>query len=55
MTYKETIEIKGDNRNAVESFINDLHKQTDEAAKFGIEVSIRRIPEETEHEADFNE
>jgi len=55
MTYKQTVEIKGDNRNAVESFIHEAKKQADEADKFGVDISIRRVEEQPEHDKGFDE
>jgi len=52
--YKQTVEIEGNER-TVEKVIHELFKECDNANRYGEDISIRRIPEETEHEADFNE
>jgi len=54
MTHKITIEIEAERKTETEKLYHEIRKQIDEANRF-VDASIRRIPEETEHEADFNE
>ena len=42
--YAVTIQIRGEAKNHVESFLNDLHKQVDEGrTRYGVSLDIERI------------
>lgn len=43
MTYSQVVEITSDNQNAVEQVINTLRKESQEAQRYGVDISIRRV------------
>jgi len=55
MSHTIKLEITAESQNHAESLVHEIRKQADEASRYGVDVSIDRIPEETEHEADFSE
>ena len=51
--YSELVKIESDHENAVENFIHEMKKQTDEASRFGVDISVTRVQEEAEHTEGF--
>jgi len=54
-TYSELVRIESDHPNGVENFIHEMKKQTDEASRFGVEISVTRVQEKAEHTEGFDE
>jgi hypothetical protein len=52
--YKQTVEIEGPER-AVEQIIHKLHTECENANRYGKDVSVRRIQEDTEHSTEFDQ
>ena len=43
MSYTQTIQIKADAENHVQSFLHEIRKQADEASRYGVEIDVRRV------------
>jgi hypothetical protein len=54
-TYSELVRIESDHPNGVENFIHEMKKQTDEASRFGVEITVTRVQEEVEERGGFDE
>lgn len=45
-----------DGKNKVESFLNDIQKRADKAkVEFGVDITVERVQEPTEHNTQFDE
>jgi hypothetical protein len=53
-TYSELVKIESDHPNGVENFIHEMKKQTDEASRFGVDITVTRVQEEPEHTEGFD-
>lgn len=41
--YKQTIQIRSDSQNHVESFIHEIIKQSNDAGRYGVEIEVTRV------------
>ena len=54
-TYSELVKIESDHPNGVENFIHEMKKQTDEASRFGVDISVTRVQEKAEELGGFDD
>ena len=54
-TYSELVKIESDHPNGVENFIHEMKKQTDEASRFGVDISVTRVQEKAEDRGGFDD
>jgi len=55
MSYTQTIQIKADAENHVQSFLHEIRKQADEASRYGVEIEVRRVDVSDKEVDGFNE
>jgi len=56
MSHKQYLEITADDKNTLESFLNDVRKRADKGkVEFGVNINIKRIEEPAEIEAGFSD
>jgi len=48
-----TIEIKSDNRHLLEQLYHQIHKESEQAARYGEDVTVTRVQEQAEHTEGF--
>ncbi len=54
MTAKITLELKGEHSNQVESMYHEIVKQIDDANRYGVDVTVRRVDPESDHTEGFD-
>jgi len=55
MSHTITVEIEAESANHAESLLHELRKQVDDAQRYGVDVSVRRVEQESEHKEGFDE
>ena len=55
MSHTQTIQIKADAENHVQSFLHEIRKQADEASRYGVEIEVRRVDVSDKEVDGFNE
>ena len=53
MSHTITIEIEAESANHAESLLHELRKQVDDAQRYGVDVSVRRVGQESKHKEGF--
>jgi len=49
-----TIEVKSDNRHLLEQLYHQIHKESEQAARYGEDVTVTRVQEEVEERGGFD-